>query len=293
MSHTCVLCRPESSLRVFDGLAATYPSRFAGPPTSAHGGMSVAGLICPVLRSVDDRRVVAHVNGRINRPVPLNAPIEMKVEGEGPYRVEMVSGAETVLSGTVTLVDDADARRLPAHIEEHMESMAAQIGVTPEGPTVIQYRDALVGDTAPERENHCYGCSERDHAMKIASWHLPSDDLLSTWDIEAEQVEPDGNISPTSIVSALDCTNVLVIKAKDEAEAQKDCERGIGWLTGTHGVFFLKEAPADKSYRMITRNLSREGRKAVSIAALFDTDGTVYAVAEDILIQVTFPPAAN
>lgn len=288
MSHRCVLCAPGGALQVYEGGEAVYSARFAGPPSSTHGGMAVAGLLCPALRAGPEGGRVTHVVGRIRRPVPLDAPIEAKVTQGTPMFVDLVAEGETVLSGQVTLSPSLENSSVPQHLSRDVEALAAQAGVHRTGTTLIQQRRDVALSEGLQDINICYGCSEMEHAMKVRTWRLNDEgDLFSTWELEDEQVEENGMIAQGSILAALDCTNVWVITMQHANFGLEERAAGRSWLTGTHGATFLKDAPADKDYRILSRNLEIEGRKAISIAVLCDAEGVVYAVAEDILIQTT------
>ncbi len=76
MEHQCYLCDPKNPDRVFtyDSDIATLriPQTFVGPPGRAHGGVSVASLMCPALhlasRSGVANPVVRNVSGRLHMP---------------------------------------------------------------------------------------------------------------------------------------------------------------------------------------------------------------------------------
>ena len=61
------------------------------------------------------------------------------------------------------------------------------------------------------------------------------------------------------------------------------------WITGTHSVHFLRVPSIDGDCRVLTRFLRQEGRKGLTMAALIDRKGSVFAVAEAVSIPVDVP----
>ena len=65
------------------------------------------------------------------------------------------------------------------------------------------------------------------------------------------------------------------------------------WITGTHAVHFLRVPDIAGDYRVVTHFLRQEGRRAFTMAALLDREGTAYADAEAISILIDLPPGIS
>lgn len=299
-THTCPLCAPQSTMRISENGRFHYPARFVGPPGSVHGGMAVAALTCAALqggagKALKDPRVT-FVSGRLSAPLPLEKDLAWQEEptGEGTVSLTLLDGEKTLLTGEARLSEKSNTPRpAPPALAEHLAAMAREVNAAHEGPSVVKAKRAHLHAAGEEDHNNCYGCSEKPHALKISSWALASGDLLSSFEPEDEHLEEDGTLSSAAIAAALDCSNLWVLFAEEEdLGVALQMKEQKGWLTGTHAVHFLRPAPADKTFRIVTRHLETTGRKAKSIAGLYDTEGTLYAVAEDILIQIDWAPFA-
>ena len=303
MEHRCYLCDPANPHRIvtYDGDVASLriPGKFVGPPGRAHGGVSVASMMCPALRLASrsglDNAVVRSVSGRLHGPVPLRTPITAKVTpNDGQFRVDLSAGEATVISGNVIL--DNRAVGIGDTIQEVPESLREPLD------KVMPLADSeLTGHTLQERYlanaaaagfhtngNVCFGCAETSEALQLFNREAPDGALWTRWQTDSSFIDEPGRLASAMIVAALDCSNLWVLNRDDH---HRRLLGGKLFITGSFAVHFLRAAPLEmpNDYRVVARHLRTEGRKAFTMSVLLDEHGTPYAIAESTAILIDTP----
>jgi hypothetical protein len=97
-------------------------------------------------------------------------------------------------------------------------------------------------------------------------------------------------LASTIIASALVCATLHAINADDPEILARMLKEKKFWTTGTYGVRFLRVPPVqiEGGYRIGARYLGGDSRKFFAMSALFDRQGTVYAIGEAVLIFFNF-----
>jgi hypothetical protein len=298
--HQCYLCSPENHERIVTGTIVEFGERFTGPPARVHGGIAVGALTCPALQFAEqrglDHPIVKYVSGRLRTPVPLASPLQTRVSGNGEFGVELFDNDTLTVSGTVAVVDlpmtpGAVIQEASEELATELESMSDVADANLDGPSLLtQYANycALAG---VDNKNNCFGCSEKSPALKLHCRATDQGDVWTRWATETQHIDEPGCLATAIVTAALDCSNLWVLQVREEElSLRMRMFEGKAWITGTHAVHFLRVPDIGGDYRVVTRFLRREGRKAFTAAALFDREGTAYAVAEAISILIDLPP---
>lgn len=303
MEHRCYLCDPANPHRIvtYDGDIALLriPGKFVGPPGRAHGGVSVASMMCPALRLASisglDNAVVRSVSGRLHRPVPLCTPITAEVTpNNGQFQVDLSAGEATLISGNVIL--DNRVVGIGDTIQEVPESLRDPLG------KVMSLADSeLTGHTLQERYlanaaaagfhtngSVCFGCAETSEALQLFNREAPDGALWTRWQTDSSFIDEPGRLASAMIVAALDCPNLWVLNRDDH---HRRLPGGKIFITGSFAVHFLRAAPLEipNDYRVVARHLRTEGRKGFTMSVLLDGQGTPYAIAESTAILIDTP----
>ena len=100
-----------------------------------------------------------------------------------------------------------------------------------------------------------------------------------------------GRLATAIIAAAIDCANQYTPTTDDPEFMLRVLHEKKIWMTGTYGVRFLRVPPIEikGDYRVTARYLGQEGRKLFSMSALFDRDGTVYAMGEAVAVILDLP----
>jgi hypothetical protein len=213
----------------------TIARRFNGPPNSGNGGY-VAGLFA--------RCIAQPVNVRLQKPIPLETPLSVRVQGE---RWEAIDGDEIIAVATPA------TREVPA---------------TPATPSYAQAmqcaRDApITGITGVFA--HCFVCggarAEGD-GLRILCGHLADDMVAAPWTPHANLANADGEIGAEFVWAALDCPGMLA--------AFQD---GRVALLGELAVELLQPVKASEPYVVVGWTIARAGRKRTAGTALLDNAG--------------------
>ena len=303
MEHLCYLCDPANPHRVVsydkDTISFRFPKRFVGPPGRAHGGMSVASLMCPALRVASEsgvaHAIVRKVSGRLHMPVPLNHTMsaDVTVADEG-YRVAVAADDATAVSGTVEI----GSRRVGIGdmIQEVPESLLAPLtealrlaDIDLSGPTLQDrfFENCKVAGYHPGR-NVCFGCSETPEALQLFNRMTPDGSLWTRWRTESAFVDSPSQLAFSITAASLDCSNLWILN-KDDVERR--LPGGKFFITGSFSVHFLRVPPIKmpNDYRVVAQHLRTEGRKGHTMSVLLDDTGVVYAIAESTAILIDTP----
>ncbi len=209
--------------------------------------------------------------------------------------VTIQGGGTDYLSGNVEIHDIPTVPGSP--IKEPPETLAADLTALRKlastdlgGPTLVERYYRHCHDAGVSDDIDCYGCSERPHALKLHNRLLAGGDLWTRWETEPEHVDSPDRLAVSIVTAALDCSNLWVLMAREP-------DLGVGlrrddkklWITGTHSVHFLRVPPVNADYQVVTQFLKQDGRKGFTMAALLDSEGTPYAVAEAVSILIDVP----
>jgi len=300
MEHSCFLCSVENPERIVRGRSAFFGKRFVGPPERAHGGLAVGALTCPALRLAGAdgiiNPVVTSVSGRLRAPVPLETLLQMgAVATERGADVTIHDGGTEYLSGNVEIRDiptlpGSPIKEPPEYLAEDLAELQKLAGTELSGSTLVEKYYQHCHDAGVSDEIDCYGCSERPHALKLYNRATEGGDLWTRWATEPEHVDSSDRLAVSIVTAALDCSNLWVLMAREPdlgVQLRKDDKKL--WITGTHTVHFLRVPPIDVDYQVMTRFLRQDGRKGFTMAALLDSEGTPYAVAEAVSILIDVP----
>jgi hypothetical protein len=308
MKHTCFACDASNPERIVvggeNGWRCEFVDRFVGPVGRVHGGIAVGMLTCPAMQIAERNGVqqplATYVSGRILNPIPLMTSLQINVQASGSrYQVDLHDGNAPCLTGNVEVRDQAAGledvlQPVPDRMSDSLEKMVSLADANLTGPTVHsrqKHEFAQAGYGQPEII--CFGCSEKPGALKLFNRLSDSGQLWTRWETEPGFVDEEGKLATCMIAAALDCSNLWVIDAiEPDLNLGQRLEQQKMWITGTFNVHFLRVPPIDKpgGYRVVTRFLNQEGRKAFTMSAMLDRNGTVYAVSDSIAILINMPP---
>lgn len=299
--HRCFACDLDNPLCIVtsrgEDWTFKFKKRFVGPLSYAHGGIAIGALTCPALQLAKRdgmlNPVALRVTGRFYSPVPLTKTLNASAYlEEGRYSVQLKDDSKVVLNGDVEVIDRetniGSVLQEPPNdrigeLNELSELALADI----EGPNLfIQLRQIYEDAGVPWPGDRCFGCSQTENALKLHHVGTPHGDAWSLWETEPTFTDGDGRLSSTIIAAALDCATMLSVNAKDFDFAVQLLQAKKIWMTGSFGVWFLREPPVeiDGGYVITSRYLGANGRQLYAISALHDRKGSLYAVGEATLI---------
>ncbi|TNE56845.1 MAG: hypothetical protein EP340_10465 [Alphaproteobacteria bacterium] len=295
-SHSCFLCSSDNPDVAVFGDVIRYPDRYVGPPQRAHGGIAVGSLLCPVRAAEGGENWAHFVSGRLRRPIPLNKDLGVELVLGELHEVSVADEDGLAMTGTVRLqagdfAPETFIQEAPEELRGHLEEMAPLANAPLAGPSLISQSSAYQDKTSRGGINGCYGCSEQSHALRHKMYRTAGSDIVSQFLPEPVHFDDQGRLDTGIIAAVTDCPNLWVLMAQHaDLGAALQAEEGRIWITGTHSVHYLRVPGRQKEFRVVTRILSQEGRKGLTTAALFDLDGTLYAVAEAVSILIDVPP---
>jgi len=225
----------------------TVEERFCGPPGFANGGY-FAGLLARY--SPDPVRV------RIEKPIPLQVPLE--VHGEGSAALELLH------QGAIL------ARAQPAAFEL----------AVPQAPDYLRALDAschFVG-FAHHAFPACFVCGTdraRGDGLRIFAGELSGhDQVAATWVPDLSLSAGDGKVRPEFMSAALDCPGYFAARSD-----------GVPMLLGEYSVHVDRCVHVDEPCIVIGWRIAVSGRKYEVGTALFDYDGDLCARARALWIE--------
>lgn len=217
--------------------------RYNGPADSGNGGWS-AGLVAAALGGGD-----AEVTLRV--PPPLATPMSVARE-DGTVRVYAPDGT-LVASATATTVDPVADLVPPASFAEALAAQPSYPGfVTHPFPT-------------------CFGCGTRraeGDGMRLFAGRLPDGRTASAWRVP-------GDVSPTMIWAALDCTGGWAVGV----EARP-------YVLGRIAAHVARVPEPGSECVVVGRLLGTEGRKARVATAVYDGGATPIGYARATWIAI-------
>lgn len=230
-----------------DAQLLTIGRRFCGPPGMGNGGY-VCGLIATALQHV--------VTVRLNRPVPLERPLELVATGD-------------------------DAWQLQAHGQALAQVRAATLSLEiPTPPAYVDALDASVHYRGFQQHPYpgCFVCGparERGNGLRLFASQVPGRPLAAAaWMPDASLAGDDGKVAPEFLSAALDCPGFFALG---------DARPGA-WLLGEFTSHVDRSVHVDEPCVVIGWKLGSEGRKHAVGTALFDEDGELAAYARGVWI---------
>ncbi len=248
----------------------TIPSRFAGPPSIAHGGY-VAGHFADRMadgmagRSADrsaDRVGATSATGAgavqvtLRRPTPLDAPLRLVATSEDQWALR--HDGEVCADAVPVSLDLA----VPAP-----PSLDEAAAAAPGSPS--HFNGSGVHPT-------CFGCSilrEPDDGLRITAGPLTVDGrelVAAAWTPGPAFAASDGRVDVRHVVAALDCPGAFAFMVDGERPGL------LGRITyEVRGPVELGETHVVTGWQ-----IGRDGRKLFAGTAIHAADGTCRAVAE-------------
>jgi hypothetical protein len=226
----------------------TVDARFCGPPGCANGGY-VCGLIA--------QHSPARVRIRLERPVPLQAPLEL----------EAAEGGGLVLTHAGTVL----ARALPTGLELEV----------PAAPSYLEALEASRRFTGFAHHPYpgCFVCGTgrpRGDGLRLFAGRCGTRELLAApWVADTALAGGDGKVRPEFISAALDCPGALA--------AREDL---VPMLLGEFTAHIDRCVHVDEPCVVIAWKISDSGRKHEVGTALFDEDGELCARARALWIEL-------
>ena len=304
--HRCFACDEDNPERIVttadDGWIFMFSERFVGPRGRAHGGTAIGALTCPALQLAERdgmlNPVALHVTGRLNLPVPLAKPIRVTTSPEeDQYRVQLHDDSNVILDGLVEVADKeikvgSVLQEPPPEHGDDLRALTELANAETKGTTLFTHlRQSYDAAGVPWPDHMCFGCSETESALKLRLRVPRRGDIWTRWESEPAFTDGNGRLATTIIAAAIDCANMYTATADDPEFMVRLLREKKIWMTGTYGVYFLRVPPVESEghYRVTARYLGRDGRKLLSMSALLDREGTVYAMGEAVAIILDLP----
>ena len=221
--------------------------RFCGPPGCANGGYA-AGLIM--------RHAAERVSVRLERPIPLQQPLELKAAPEGALEL-MYAGQ--VLARARPAALQLDVPGAPSYLEA-LEASRQFIGFA---------RHAYPG---------CFVCGTqrpRGDGLRIFAGRLGGKELVAApWIADVSLADGAGKVRPEFMSAALDCPGYFAARSD-----------GAPMLLGQFTAHIDRCVHIDEPCVVIGWKLQASGRKYEVGTALFDEDGEQCARARAVWIE--------
>ncbi len=225
----------------------TVDARFCGPPGCANGGY-LAGLLA--------RCSALLLRVRLERPTPLQVPLEVTVGQDGALRLEH--------AGVLY------ASALPTRLELEI-------------PPAVSYRDALEASRhfsgftrhAFPRSFVCGTERARGDGLRIFAGPVPSREVVAApWVADPSLAGGDGKVLPEFMGAALDCPGYYA--ARDDA---------VPMLLGEFTTHLDRCVHVDEPCVIVGWRIRISGRKYEVGSALFDGSGELCARARAVWLE--------
>lgn len=226
----------------------SIPRRFNGPLQSGQGGYCsavFAGLIGGQ----------AAVN--LRRPIPLDVPLEVTVEGD---EARVVHGGELIAEAQPAAPPALD---VPAPVEPHRARAASR-----------RYRGADHGTFS-----HCFVCGRaREDSLGVFAGAVDGRRIVaSPWTPPRWTGGEDGTVRPELLWAVLDCPTVFAAFLESDAEPMAYLVRMNAELR--------RPVPVEREHVAVSWPTWRDGRKHRAGSALFSATGELLALAEAMMIE--------
>jgi hypothetical protein len=237
------------------------PSRFCGPAGSGNGG-----YVCG--------RIAAYLHGPVTvtlrRPPPLDTPMAVERDGEGPVRVH---------HGRTLIAETAAAPGGPAAEIPGPVSMAEALAVA---GRARYFTDPAFPD--------CFVCGMNrgpGDGLRIFPGAVPGRALWAApWTPDPSVTGTGERVRPEVVWAALDCPSGIA--AAESAGLSQDTAILLGRMTASLAAL---PAPGDRC-RVIAWPGQRDGRKLLAFGGLLGPGGEVLAWASTVWLTVPRPVPA-
>lgn len=227
------------------------PTRFNGPPGSAHGGY-VSGRLAELLGEPAEITLRA--------PTPLGKPLEIARE-EGAVR--LLDGERLVAEARATEALELEPPA-PVGLEQAERARSGYRGHH-------SFGTCFVCGLAREDAQRVYAGTVADRELAASPWK-PVDEWLD---------DGEGNVRPEFVWSVLDCPTYFGFYAGSEP--------GLAML-GRFAVRRVGPVRMGEDHVITAWSLGREGRKLFAGAALSRADGEPLALARATMIELDEVP---
>jgi len=225
----------------------TVDERFCGPPGCANGGY-LAGLLAQFSQDL--------VQVRIERPIPLQVPLEVRSDAAGAL--------ELVREGAIL------ARAQP---------VAFELAV-PQPPDYLRALDASCHFIGFDRHAFpdCFVCGPdraRGDGLRIFAGALSGEDrVAATWVPDVSLSAGNGKVRPEFMSAALDCPGYFAARSD-----------GVPMLLGEFTAHVDRCVHIDEPCIVVGWRIAVSGRKYEVGTALFDYDGDLCARARALWVE--------
>jgi len=225
----------------------TVDERFCGPPGCANGGY-LAGLLAQFSQDL--------VQVRIERPIPLQVPLEVRSDAAGAL--------ELVREGAIL------ARAQP---------VAFELAV-PQPPDYLRALDASCHFIGFDRHAFpdCFVCGPgraRGDGLRIFAGELSGEDrVAATWVPDVSLSAGNGKVRPEFMSAALDCPGYFAARSD-----------GVPMLLGEFTAHVDRCVHIDEPCIVVGWRIAVSGRKYEVGTALFDYDGDLCARARALWVE--------
>lgn len=230
----------------------TVATRYSGPPDSGHGGYA-CGLIAGA--------VGEQVRVRLQKPVPLDTPLDIKPAFEGDERRwQVLDGMETIAAAVPTTVP-MSAPEPPSYVD----ALAAS-----------KHYAGFNGHPYPA----CFVCGperQRGDGLRIFASPIAGRDIVAApWLPRAALGQEHGKVHPEFVWAALDCPGYFAAVPE-----------GRPAVLGELAVHVNRLVHIDEPCVVVGWKIGVEGRKYRVGTALYDEDGELCAVGLATWIELT------
>ncbi|MGE0625377.1 MAG: hypothetical protein AB7I04_17010 [Pseudomonadales bacterium] len=241
------------------------PHRFRGPPASGNGGY-VAGAVAEQFPLPEPRGAEVAVQVTLRAPIPLDTPMQLACSAEN--RLTVTLGEQ--------LIAEAEPASLSIEIHEP-PAFEAALAARENSPSFTPGMNSLIpGGTGFHPVCACCGADVpegvglRVFAAPVPGFH----GAAAAWRPHPDLADDAGLLPERLVWTALDCPGQFAWLS-------------TGIRTGMLGRMtarVLRPVPADADYVVIGWPIEVERRKHFAGTALFDTNGTLYALAHQTWI---------
>jgi hypothetical protein len=229
------------------------------------------------------------VRARLERPIPLHRDIEgvARPSEDGSWQASLVADGHTYATAHVELgpADRSTWAGVPDQFADALARMVAHADVTPSGPRFVDFRRDR--SSLPVT---CFGCAlPREQGGLYIPGQLAGEGVVSSTLELDEFDEGDGTLANAIGAAATDCSTRLGFHTIDGFWNDL-IERNLITIAGTLDYRWLRPVPLTRrDYRVLGTPNGTEGRKLFGVAALLDTSGEPYVLAEGTWLTIPNP----
>ena len=224
----------------------TVAPRFCGPPGCANGGY-LAGLLA--------RHAGATVSVRLERPVPVDMPLELRAGEQGA--LELHAPGQRL------------ARAEPA-------KLTLEVPPAPDYLAALEASRRYIGFHGHFYPG-CFVCGPerlRGDGLRIFAGSA-GQQVAAPWVPDETVGEADGKVAPEFMMAALDCPGYFAARSD-----------GVPMLLGQFTAHIDRRVHVDEPCVIVGWRLSVSGRKYEAATAIYDEDGEPCAYARAVWIEL-------